>query len=221
MSILIYDDNKENLKVMENTLTNVGYEVETSSDIIESIKMIESHSNEINLIITKFNISHFSLKDYLYIIRKLNKNIRIVVVSSSNDFKDELESIELNVDEYIKKPISTAVLKKRVEKLLVENEREGILFIKRDLVMIDTINHIVKKEGKVVNLSMTEYKILLYLVRNSNYVVSRSELYEKLWGLSYSNVKARTIDVHISNIRGKLDLVSLFSIRGVGYKIEN
>ncbi|MFV0498768.1 MAG: response regulator transcription factor [Bacilli bacterium] len=221
MSILIYDDNKTNLKIMENTLQNAGYEVESSNDVIESIKLLEKNSDNIDLIITNYAINKFTLRDYLYIIRKLNKDIRVVVVSNSYDSKDELESIELCVDEYIKKPISTTILQKRVEMLYDSQNKEGHFFIKRDLITIDTINHIVKKRDKIVELSMTEYKILVNLVRNSNYIVSRKELYEKVWSLKYDQVKVRTVDVHISNLRAKLNLNCLYSVRGIGYRIEN
>lgn len=181
MSILIYDDNEENLKVMENSLQSVGYNIQTSTDIIESIKMVEDSSN-IDMLITKFDISYFSLRDYLYILRKLNKDIRIVVLSSSDSSLDEIESIELCVDEYIKKPISTAVFQKRVERVLEKKNRDSFYLIKRDFVTIDTKNYVVRKYDQVKHLSMKEYKILLYLTRNANIVVSRKEIYEYVWG---------------------------------------
>lgn len=220
MSILIYDDNEENLKVMENSLQSVGYNIQTSTDIIESIKMVEDSSN-IDMLITKFDISYFSLRDYLYILRKLNKDIRIVVLSSSDSSLDEIESIELCVDEYIKKPISTAVFQKRVERVLEKKNRDSFYLIKRDFVTIDTKNYVVRKYDQVKHLSMKEYKILLYLTRNANIVVSRKEIYEYVWGKEYTPSKGRVIDVHISNIRTKLLLDSLYAIRGVGYKLDN
>lgn len=221
MSILIYDDNEENLKIMETSLSHVGYDVKTSSDIIESIKIIESNSEKIDLVITKYNLELFSLSDYLYILRKLNKDIRVVVVSSSNNTNEELEIIDLCVDDYLKKPISTKVLQKRVEKVLNNDLKNDLYFLKRDLVYIDIYNHSVTKCGELISLSMKEFMILLYLVRNSNSVVSRKELYEKIWNKEFDNRKSRVIDVHISNLRTKLDLECLYSVRGIGYKIEN
>lgn len=221
MSILIYDDNEENLKIMETSLQHVGYDVKTSSDVIESIKIIEKNCNEIDLVITKYNLSIFSLSDYLYILRKLNKDIRVVVLSSTNNSSEELETIELCVDDYIKKPVSTKVLQKRVEKVLNVTDKNDLYFLKRDLVYIDIYNHNVTRNGEIIHLSMIEYKILLYLVRNSNNVISREELYEKVWNKSFDDKKSRVVDVHISNLRTKLDLECLYSVRGIGYKIEN
>lgn len=221
MSILIYDDNEENLRVMEGSLSSVGYETLTSSNIIESIKMVEKNSKEIDLIITKFDLLQFTLRDYLYILRKLNRDIRVVVLSSSNNAKDELESIDLCVDEYIRKPISTAVLQKRIEKVLDLKKDKYLLHIKSDFVVVDTTSHTITKAGEIIELSMKEYQLLVYLIHHSNCIVSRGELYEAIWKRTYDDQKARTIDVHISNLRGKLELTSLYSVRGQGYKLDN
>ncbi len=220
MSILIYDDNEENLKIMEYSLNSVGYDVKISSNIIESIKIVENNSN-IDLLITKFDISYFSLKDYLYILRRLNKDIRIVVLSNSNDYEDEVESINLCVDEYIKKPVSTIVLQKRIERILHHKNTANIYFIKGDFITIDANTNIIKKFDKVVNLSMKEYKILILLAQKINSVVSRKEIYEAVWGTDYNCKKARVIDVHISNIKSKLSMAKLYSVRGIGYKLDN
>ncbi len=221
MSILIYDDNEENLRVMEGTLSSAGYDIETSSNIIDSIRIVEENSKNIDLIVTNFDILQFSLKDYLYILRKLNRNISVVVLSSSSDYKDEIESIDLCVDEYIKKPVPAAVLQKRVVKLLESKGNENSLYIKSDGIIVDTTSHVITKNGEIKHISMKEYQILIFLIRNSNRILSREEIYEKVWFDKYTREKARTVDVHICNIIGKLDITCLISIRGKGYKLED
>ncbi len=221
MSILIYDDNEENLKVMESSLQSLGYDITTSTNVIESISILESNNKDINMVITKNDIDLFSFKDYLYIIRKLNKDIRVVVMTNSDSANDELESIDLCVDDYIKRPVASSVVKKRVENILHEERDNHIIFLKRDLVTIDTLNHDVRKAGEVVELTMKEYKIFVYLMRHCNSTVSREELFESVWHQKFNSYKARAIDVHVHNLRTKLKLLSLYSIRGVGYRIEN
>ncbi len=222
VSILIYDDNIENLQIMEKTLGNAGYDVITSTDVIESIRRIEKNHNDIELLITKYDVEPFGLKDYLHILRKLNKDIKVVVLASSNDHKDELLSIELDVDEYIKKPVVSTVFAKKLEKVLNYNSTfNDNLFIKRDMIEIDILRGLVFKNSEQVSLTLKEYQILVYLVKKSNNVVSREELYTSIWGNNKSSTNFRTIDVHISNLRQKLDLISLISIRGEGYRLEN
>lgn len=222
MSIMIYDDDVETLKVMEKTLESAGYEVVTSSDVIESVKIVEDSRDNIEVIVTKFDIDYFGITDYLYVLRKFNKDLKIVVIASTSNYNDELLSMDLNVDEYIKKPIATSVFAKRIERLLRHKSPvEEVLNIKRDLVEINLINGSVKNKDGLVHLSQKEYQVLVYLARRFNNVISREELYKNIWICNVDSSNYRTIDVHISNIRRKLGLNSLVSIRNMGYKIEN
>ncbi len=220
-TILIYDQNVESLQVMEQKLVCEGYSVKACSDAVESLKYAENNKGAVSMLITNYTIDSFSLNDYLAVIRKLCEDISVVVVSSSNDISEEVRSMNLNVDEYIRKPIPSSVFIKRIER--VYEYRSSYLSkikIERDNVEVDLVSHHIYVHGELVSLTLREYQLLTYLIRRKNRVISRSELVTEIWGQEPKSSNLRIIDVNISNLRKTLNLTSLVTVRGLGYKLE-
>ncbi len=221
MSIVIYDNNIENLKLMETALVDKGYIVKTTSNIVDSIRYIETNGDDVDLVITKYDISMFSLSDFLSIIRKLRKGIKVIVISSSNSYEDEVKSLNLQVDQYLHRRVANVILAKSVEKVLVDKSSvESIYTLKSDGIEIDVANNIVRSRGKIVHLTFKEYQVLIYLIRRIDKVVSREEIFKMFWNEEDSKMGVRVIDTIIFNLRKKLNMKSLVTIRKLGYKIE-
>jgi two-component system, OmpR family, copper resistance phosphate regulon response regulator CusR len=136
-----------------------------------------------------------------------NKNILtpIILLTSLDSVEDKLEGFESGADDYLVKPFSFLELLARI-KALNRRNRESI--IKPSLLLadleLDSITRKVKRDGREISLTATEYKILELLLENKNKVFDRMQIAEKIWGLSF-NSGTNIIDVHINSLRKKID----------------
>jgi len=152
-------------------------------------------------------------------------HIPIIMITAKGDEIDRVVGFEVGADDYIVKPFSMREVALRVKAVMRRSEHEpgqplpDILAI-GDIV-IDKQRHIVMSTGSEVELTSTEFKLLLYLVEKKGCVQSREQLLQKVWG--YNNTAdTRTVDTHVTRLRGKLgtpgDIIK--TVRGFGYKIE-
>ncbi|MFA7062189.1 MAG: response regulator transcription factor [Pedobacter sp.] len=162
--------------------------------------------------------------------KALRKNQRtaqipIIMITAKGDEIDRVVGFEVGADDYIVKPFSMREVALRIKAVMRRFEHEAkqsiTIIITIDDIMIDTHRHAVKSAGLDIDLTSTEFKLLLYLAENKGYVQSREQLLQKVW--SYSNSgDTRTVDTHITRLRGKLggpgDIIK--TVRGFGYKIE-
>ena len=162
--------------------------------------------------------------------KALRKNQRtaqipIIMITAKGDEIDRVVGFEVGADDYIVKPFSMREVSLRIKAVMRRFEHEAKQSITEiitiDDIMIDTHRHAVKSAGLDIDLTSTEFKLLLYLAENKGYVQSREQLLQKVW--SYSNSgDTRTVDTHITRLRGKLgfpgDIIK--TVRGFGYKIE-
>lgn len=149
--------------------------------------------------------------------------IPVLMLTAKGDEIDRVVGFEVGADDYMVKPFSIRELTLRIRAILRRSEIEAPsqnLFTVGEIV-IDRQRHLVTSAGAEVELTSTEYKLLLYLAERLGRVLSRELLLQDVW--SYNNVgDTRTVDTHITRLRGKLgapgDLIK--TVRGFGYKME-
>ena len=154
-------------------------------------------------------------------IRKLSK-VPIVMLTARGDEQDELLGFELGVDEYISKPFSPKILTARVDAILRRSRADQSDVLSLGGIEVDKTAHIVKVDGKPVDLSYKEFELLTYFMENKGIALSREKILNNVWNYDYFG-DARTIDTHVKKLRSKLgakgDLIK--TIWGMGYKMEN
>ena len=162
------------------------------------------------------------------ILQKLRADSRteklpVIMATAKSSEYDKINGLESGADDYIAKPFSMMEMVARVKALLrrVEykvNEGEYIV----GSLYVCPEKHIVKVSGEEVTLTLKEFEMLCFLLRNRGIVLTRDQLLNKVWGYSFDG-ESRTVDVHIRTLRQKLgstgDIIK--TIRGVGYKIKN
>jgi len=151
--------------------------------------------------------------------------IPIIMITAKGDEIDRVVGFEVGADDYIVKPFSMREVALRVKAVMRRFEPGAQaplaeLFSIGDIV-IDTQRHMVMSAGLEIELTSTEFKLLLYLAEKKGCVQSREQLLQKVWG--YNNTAdTRTVDTHVTRLRGKLgapgDIIK--TVRGFGYKIE-
>ncbi|UZP03384.1 response regulator transcription factor [Clostridium botulinum] len=217
--IMIVEDDVTIRDELKNLLNRYGYEVGIIDDFSNVVNHIEQ--NNYDLILLDVNLPVF---DGYHICREIRKNldIPIIIVTSRDSEIDELMSMNLGADDFITKPYNTQILLARISSILKrtykKNDSSEILKYK-DLIL-DLSNGSVSYNNKYCELTKNELKILAYLIKNQNSIVSRDILMETLWS-SDIFVDDNTLSVNVTRLRKKLDDIGIKDAietrRGLGY----
>lgn len=217
--IIVIEDTETIREELKTFLTRYGYEVEAPIDFENIIEIVEK-SNP-SLVILDINLPIF---DGYYICRELRKkmDIPIIIVTSRDSEMDELMSMNLGADDFITKPYNTQILLARIATILRrsygKSENQEILTYK-DLKLNLSNGTIVFKD-KSLDITKNEIKILYFLMKNQNNIVSREALMDDLWNSDYF-VDDNTLSVNVTRLRKKLEEVGLENAietrRGLGY----
>ena len=218
--ILIVDDESRMRKLIKDFLTAKGYCILEAEDGEKALQVFEQNSEKIDLILLDVMMPKLDGWSVLRQIRQTSQ-IPIIMLTARGEEQDELFGFELGVDEYISKPFSPKILVARVEAILKRTQGEQKEVKDYGGIEIDKEGRTVTVDGKVLELSLREYELLVYLVENENIALSRDKILNNVWNYDYYG-DSRTIDSHIKKIRHKLGKKGKYieTIRGIGYKFE-
>ena len=224
--ILVVDDEEDIREMIRYNLEREGYTVVESEDGESVVKICEKEKP--NLIILDIMLPGIDGQQVCYKLKahEILKNIPVIMLTAKGEETDEVVSLKIGADDYVKKPFSPRILLARVESLFrrqmsssVDIEEQQI--IKRDHLVIDTARHEALIEGKQIKLTRIEFNILTFLAKRSGWVFSRHQIIEESIGEDLY-ITERTIDVHIATLRKKLGNFSglIETVHGVGYKFR-
>ena len=220
-SILVVDDEERMRKLIKDFLTNKGYHILEAEDGEKALEIYQENKSKIMLVLLDVMMPKLDGWSVLRQIRQENKELPIIMLTARGEEQDELFGFELGVDEYISKPFSPKILVARVEAILKRTQGEQKEVKDYGGIEIDKEGRTVTVDGKVLELSLREYELLVYLVENENIALSRDKILNNVWNYDYYG-DSRTIDSHIKKIRHKLGKRGKYikTMRGVGYKFE-
>ena len=153
----------------------------------------------------------------LSVCRSLRKNsdVPIIFLTALSDEEDKLLGYELGADDYVTKPFRMQELLSRIRALLRRNQKETT--VSRSGIPLDKAKLQASRDGEVLMLTVTEYKILAKLISERS-IITRAALLEALWDVDSRFVDDNTLSVHISRLREKVGSSHIKTIRGVGYQ---
>lgn len=221
--ILIAEDDKDILEILTLYLENNKFKVKKALNGIEAIKIIEKEN--IDLVIADIMMPKMDGYELIRKIREKN-NIPIIVLSAKNMEEDKILGLDIGADTYITKPFKPLEVVANVKAILrrcykYEEEKNKKVSVRN--LEFDEKEYVVRQNGNVVQLTNTELRILVKMMKDPGKVFTKEMLYECI-NDGYFQTDANTIMVHISNIRNKLksddDNEYIKTIRGIGYKIE-
>jgi two-component system alkaline phosphatase synthesis response regulator PhoP len=150
------------------------------------------------------------------------QKIPVIMLTAKAAEFDKVKSLDMGADDYITKPFGVMELISRIKAVLrrsntASNQDKKLTF--KD-IEIDTLRHIVTVNGEKIDLTLKEFELLCYLIKNKGLVLSRDKIMQTVWGFDYEG-QSRTVDVHITSLRQKLlkSGQEISTIRGIGYKI--
>jgi len=220
--ILIVDDEADILEILRFNLENEGFEVDTAKSGEEAIEKLQSDHRLILLDVMMDGMSGYHVAEYL---RKNNIQTPIIFLTARNTENDMLTGFSVGADDYIAKPFSIKEIIARVKAITKrhystfpdseEEQKDSISF--RGL----SLNKVAKTlsiDGHNVFLTKKEYEILLLLLENRGQVFARAEILKKIWR-DESYVLERTVDVHITRLRKKMEEYGIYisNRAGLGY----
>lgn len=220
MNILVVDDEERMRKLIKDFLVANNYSILEAEDGEKAIEVFQNNKNKIDLILLDVMMPKLDGWSVLRQIRQESR-VPIIMLTARGEEQDELFGFELGVDEYISKPFSPKILVARVQAILKRTSKQYDDAVDYGGIEIDKNGRTVKVEGKIIELSLREYELLIYLVENQNIALSRDKILNNVWNYDYYG-DSRTIDSHIKKIRHKLGKKGKYikTMRGIGYKFE-
>lgn len=216
-TILIIEDEIAIQNILAEPLRACGYEVVTASDGLEGINTFHTHN--IDLILLDIMLPKINGYAVCEMIRQ-EAQTPIILLTALDTEADQIKGFDLLADDYITKPFSIKLVLKRVEALFRRTETmdmdTDILRYKE--LQISAKQRQVLVSGAEVILTQSEFDILLLFLKNQGQVFTRDELLNLVWGYEFIG-EEKSVNFHIMNLRKKLGVDYIETVRGVGYKI--
>jgi len=220
--ILVVEDEPDVVELIEFNLRGAGFEVVSAEDGAEALKKAREHPPA--LVILDLMLPEVDGLEVCKILRRhpATAAIPIIMLTAKASEIDRVLGLELGADDYVTKPFSPRELVLRVKALLrrgaTVEKQEDVLHVGE--LVIDIPRHAVIAQGKPVDLTATEFKLLTTLAQRRGRVQSREQLLQDVWEYD-SLIDTRTVDTHMRRLREKLGKAAchLDTVRGVGYRL--
>lgn len=213
MKILLVEDNKSIVKGLEYAFAQNGYSCEYCLSLDEAVRKAPFNYDVAVLDIMLPDGNGFDL------FKKIRRysDLPVIFLTAVDDEDSVVNGLELGADDYITKPFSTRELIARIKRVANKNSKKNIITVSG--VTLDLDKSAVFENGKQLELTALEYKLLSLLMQNAGKVVTRELIFEKIWDVSGNFVNDNTLTVYIKRIRKKLDADIIKTVKGMGYQV--
>lgn len=220
-TVLVIEDDDKIRKLLKLYLEKEGYEVLEAIDGQQGMNLFVEFDP--CFVITDLMLPHKSGEELCQWIRKeQNSDVPLIMLTAKVDESDRIKGLQMGADDYVTKPFSPQEVVTRVETVLRRTENRCSKISFRGLT-IKPIRVEVKYNGNLITLTKHEFKLLYFLMRHPNQIVTRDQILQELYPNEEIYVIDRTVDVHVSKIREKLNTAGASSdfietARGMGYR---
>ena len=215
MRVLIVEDDQVIREGISEYLKAFNYQTVEAKDGREALEKFDS---DIKLIILDIQIPYINGLEVLRRVRE-KSDLPVLILTAFSDEEYKIDAFTNLADGYIEKPFSLPVLKARVDSLIKKHYGQRETFKYKD-TEVDFTSYTARSNGEDVNANPKELEILKYLLENEGRVLTRMQIIDAVWKESDEIPYDRVIDVYIKEIRKKLDLDCISTVRNVGYKLE-
>jgi DNA-binding response OmpR family regulator len=219
-SILIVEDEKKISEIVRAYLEKDGYRVRPAETGEQALKLLK---DPVDLVILDLMLPDMQGEDLCRIIRE-GSDVPVIILTAKSGEEDRIKGLGIGADDYVVKPFSPRELVARVKAQLRRSGRtkKKLLSYNGGMLKIDVNNREVFRDGRLVILTPTEFKILLSLAEQPGWVFSREQLVTIAQGFDFEGYD-RTIDAHVKNLRHKIEKDSrepeyIKTVYGIGYK---
>ncbi|OGZ16265.1 MAG: DNA-binding response regulator [Candidatus Lloydbacteria bacterium RIFOXYC12_FULL_46_25] len=223
MKILIVDDEEKLADALARGLTLKGYTTDVLYDGKSALTRISLHSKDYDLVILDLMLPFVSGTEICKTVRELGVTVPILILTAQSDVENKVDLLLSGADDYMVKPFSFDELAARVHVILRRPQETVQQKVAVGGIALNATLRTATKDGVSLMLTLKEFALLEYLMRHPNEVVNREELLSHLWDFNYDSF-SNVVDVHVKNLRKKLDEGSgpsiLETVRGIGYRLR-
>lgn len=223
MRILIVEDEQKLAEGIKKGLEKRGYAVDMVDDGEKALTRLSVHRGDYDLVILDLMLPSKSGYEVCEEARARGVTVPILVLTARNEVENKVRLLLSGADDYLVKPFSFEELLARVHALLRRPVSTVPDVLKVADIELDPSEHIVRRNGEEVPLTLKEFTLLEYFLRHPNEVVNREDLLSHLWDFNYESF-SNVIDVHVKNLRRKLDAPDepslIETVRGIGYRLR-
>jgi DNA-binding response OmpR family regulator len=227
MRILIIEDQEKLANSIKKGLEGMGYAVDIMSDGASGLRRILASWQDYDLIILDIMLPEIDGITLCKKMRSENIMTPVLMLTARDTVENKIEGLDVGADDYLVKPFEFAELTARIRALLRRPKQLLDTELSGAGIQLDTIKHIVTKDGKEIKLTSKEFAILEMFLRNQNQVLSRDKIIAHVWDFNYDTF-SNIVDVHIKNLRKKLEdkkstqHQNVFeTVHGVGYRFNS
>ena len=204
MKILIVEDEPKVAAFLEEGLTGQGFTVEVATDGATGESKFFNHHYD--LVLLDIVLPDISGNKLCLKIRQNNPNVPILMLTALASLQNKLDSFNSGADDYLVKPFEFQELLARINALRKRSvhENPSINSIRSGDILLDLDKKVVKRENKITSLSSKEFSLLELLMRNQGKVLSRNEIAERIWDVTF-DTGTNIVDVYINMLRKKID----------------
>ncbi len=221
-SVLIVDDDIKLLDLLKEYFTKEKFVVYTAQDGLRAMSIVKDYTPSI--VVLDLMLPKINGYDVCRSIRK-ETNLPIIMLTARDNEEDRLEGLDIGADDYVTKPFSIRELVARVRAVLrrvYESDLKIPEVLHADKIKLDLVEHIVKRDDEIIELTPIEFNLLEIFMKNPKRVFNRLQLIENTHGFAFDGYE-RTIDGHVKNLRRKIEVNSkkpeyILTVYGVGYK---
>jgi two-component system copper resistance phosphate regulon response regulator CusR len=221
MRILIVEDEKKLIDILQRSLRSDGYTVDGVGSAAMGLDYIKTYHYD--LIIMDLQLPDGTGTGLLKRLREMGHTMPALVLTARSDIDSKVENFHAGADDYVVKPVAMAELSIRVQALLRRGPALQENVLKAGTLEMNRLTRQVKRDGRRIELSPKEYSLLEYLFLHSGRVLSRSMIVEKIWDQSFEGL-TNIVDVYIGHLRRKIDEDSepklIRTVRGLGYMLD-
>ena len=215
MNILVVEDDQRIREGIAAFLSEFGYTILEAKDGREALLKF---NKELHLVILDIQIPFVNGLEVLKEIRKQSK-LPVLILTAFSDEEYKIDAFTSLADGYMEKPFSLPLLKARIDSIIKKSYGQADKFLYKNVEM-DFSGYTAKLDGKPVDMNAKEVEILKYLSENEGRALSRTQILDHVWKETEEIPFDRVIDGYIKELRRKLKLDCIFTIRNVGYKLE-
>lgn len=223
-NILMIEDDSTIAFAVKYAVEQEGFNLDIAENIENARKIV--NSKEYDLILLDVMLPDGNGYEFLKQLREYDEDTPVIFLTACDEEVNIVMGLDIGADDYITKPFRVRELISRINAILrrkgkLQNDNKKIIKFKN--LSIHTLEARVFKNNQEIFLTSAEYKLLLILIQNKNIVLSRAQILEKLWDVTYDFINDNTLSVYIKRLREKIEDDSsnpkyIITVRGLGYK---
>jgi len=222
MKLLLIEDERQLLEAYKKGLSQEGYGIDCAKSAEEALDLLSY--NLYDLIVLDLNLPRMDGISLLKEIRKSDDKVKVIIVSANRTVDQRIEGLDTGANDYLTKPFDFPELQARIRALLRRDFTVKPNLIKTGDFALDLALHQISYKGQMIGLTLKEYAIFSYLMKNTDHIVSAEELFEKCWN-EESDPFTDVMRVHIYALRKKIHALAgrddvIVTVKGVGYRLN-